>query len=125
MWESANIIQIQINIQKDAIFRVKITGSKAMTLYDRGGDMSCMSYTCYIHLKDPPTLQNIPTMSVHSATGHDLWPIGLACHRIMIENLQFRHMFIMCKNLQKELIMRCDVQHLCWLGCHWTDNGDI
>ena len=56
--------------------------------------MSCMSSACYVKLKDPPLLQNVPSMSVHSATGHDLCAIGLPFCGIMLGNLQFRHTFI-------------------------------
>ena len=48
--------------------------------------MSCKSYVCCIKLKDPLSLQNIPAMSVYSATGHDLCLVGLTCCGIMLEN---------------------------------------
>ena len=39
--------------------------------------MSCMSYTCYTKLKIPSPLQNVHVLSAHSATGHDLCPMGI------------------------------------------------
>ena len=64
-------------------------------------------------------------MSVHSAMGHDLCPIGLACCEVTIGKSQFRHMFIVCKRLQKELVIGLDMQHLHHLGCDCTNDGQM
>ena len=64
-------------------------------------------------------------MSKHSATGHDLYPIGLPCYGIMTGNLQFRHTFIVHKNLHKELITELGMQQLHQIDCNWTDNGHM
>ena len=37
--------------------------------------------------------------------------------------VQFRHTFIVCKNLLKELIIGLDIQQFYQLGCNWTDDG--
>ena len=61
-------------------------------------------------LKDPQPLKNAPEISVHSATGYDKCPIGLKCNGIIIDNLQFRHIFTECKNLQMMLIIGLHMQ---------------
>ena len=78
---------------------------------------------CMLHkkLKDSPTLQNVPAISVHLATGHYLCPTGLICYRIMID-LHARNISV-CKNLWKDPIFRLDMQQLYQLGCDWTDIG--
>ena len=43
--------------------------------------------------------------------------------RTMLAGTQFMHTFIMCNNLQEELIMGLDMQQLHHLGCNWTENG--
>ena len=63
--------------------------------------MSCMQYACYKKLKYPPSLKMLSSMSVHSATGHDLCPVGLTCCEVTIGKSQFKHIFIMCNKLQK------------------------
>ena len=78
----ANIMQIQICNQADTNFAVKISGIDVISLYDMGFNMSCISYPCYTKLIDPPSLKIVPTMSVHSATGYDLCPIGIMCCKI-------------------------------------------
>ena len=54
------------------------------------------------------------------------WPCLMSCRnnccRIMVGNLQFRYTFILCNNLPKEPLIRCDMQQLYWLGGSWTDN---
>ena len=47
------------------------------------------------------------------------------CCRIMIGNLQVRHTFIVCKNLQKELVIGLAMQQLYWLGCDWTSRSHM
>ena len=51
-------------------------GIDGTALYDTGANLSYVSYTCYINLKDPIPLKNVPAMSVHSATGYGIFTIG-------------------------------------------------
>ena len=69
--EPANITQVQICDQKDADFPVEFLGIDVIALYDTSTNMSCMSYACCEKLKDLPSLKTVPSMSVHTATGHD------------------------------------------------------
>ena len=59
-------------------------------------------------------------MSVHSATGHDLYLIGLICCEITMGTSQCKHIFIACKNLQKELVISLYMKQLHHSGCNWT-----
>ena len=58
-----------------------------------------MSYACYAKLRDPLSLKTVPAMLVHSATDHDLCPVGLMCCEITISTSQFKHTFIVCRKL--------------------------
>ena len=62
-------------------------------------------------------------MSVHSVMGHDLHPIGFTCCEVTIGKSQYGHTFIVCKRLQKELVIGLDMQQLHHLGCDWTNDG--
>ena len=73
---------------------MNILGVNVIALYDMGANMSHMSYTCYVKIKDPPSLKMVPAMSVHSATYHDLCPVGLTCCEVTIGKSQFKHSFI-------------------------------
>ena len=52
--------QIQVCDQPDANFPMKISGINDNALYDTGANMSCMSYICYVKLKDLPSLKWYP-----------------------------------------------------------------
>ena len=92
------------------------------TLHDTDSNICCMLHVCYIKLKNPPSLGDVPTMSGHLATGYIPCPIGVMCCRIMTGNFQFRHTFIVFNNLQRELIIGLGMQQLYQLVCDWTDS---
>ena len=104
-----NVMQLWVNDKRNANFPVKIAGRNATALYDTSANVSCMSYTCYTKLQDLPSLRNIHVLSLQSATGHDLSPMGLIHSGIILSNTQFVHTFIVCKNLQKELVIGLDM----------------
>ena len=64
----------------------KIAVINAIALYDTGANMSCISYTCNVILKDPPSFKLVPAMLVHLATQHELCLIELMCCDIMKGN---------------------------------------
>ena len=87
--------------------------------------MNCISYTCYAKLKEPPPLQNIHAVSVHSVIDHDLYPMDLVHCNDMIGNAQFMHTLIKCRNLQKEILIGLDVQQLHHLNCDWRESDHM
>ena len=117
--EPANIMHIKIHDQTDANIPVKISGANVITLHDAGTNISCTLYTYYVKLKYPLSLEMIPTMSVHSATGHDLCPLGLTCCEVTIGKSQFTHTFTMCKRLKKNLPLVVICNNYIILGCSW------
>ena len=48
-------------------FPVQLAAINTITLYDTEANITCMSYACYIEIKDPPPLQNKHALSMHSA----------------------------------------------------------
>ena len=58
-------------------------------------------------------------------TGHGLCPMGLVQYNIMLGHTQFIDTFIVCKNLQKECVIRWDMQHLHHSGCALTERGHL
>ena len=65
-----------------------------------------------LHEAQRPTfIEILSTMSVHSATPHDICPIGLTCCEVTIWKSHFKHTFIVCTKLQKKpLIIGLDMQ---------------
>ena len=58
---------------------MQISGINVIALYNTDTNMSHMLQVCYVKLKEPATLKMVAVMSVHLATGHDLYHIGLPC----------------------------------------------
>ena len=54
----------------------------------------------------------VSTTSEHSATGHNFCSVGLACYEVTIDKSQFKHIFIVGKILQRELVVGIDMQQL-------------
>ena len=65
-------MNIQIFDAANADLPVNISGINAVALYDTGANINCVSYACYMRLKDLPSLKMISAMSVHSGIGHYL-----------------------------------------------------
>ena len=84
---STNLMQIQIKDWRNVTVIGTIAEVKATAIYNKGVNMSCMSYACYMKLRDDLLLQNVTSMSIHSATMHNLCPIGLTYCKCMIGNL--------------------------------------
>ena len=107
----------QICDQTNANFPVQMSGVNVVALYDTGTNMSHMSYACYAELKELSLIKMISALSVHLASSHDLCPIGLTCCEVTISKLQLRYTFIVCNELQEDLVFVLDVKHLHHLGC--------
>ena len=66
-------------------------------------------------------MKTVHAMSVHSATGHNLYHIELTCCEIT--KFQFEHTLIYVKSYEKKLFIGLNMQQLHHLGCDWTANG--
>ena len=60
-------------------------GIGATTLYDSDVNINCMSYTCYMKLKDLISLKSVPAMSAHSVI--NLTTVELGDHRKLLHTL--------------------------------------
>ena len=87
--------------------------------------MSCMSLACFVKLNDLTPLQNIQAVSVYLSKGHDWSPIRLIHCMTVLVNAQFLHTFIMCRYMQKKLVIGLDIQKIHHVGCDLTDNGHM
>ena len=76
-------------------------------LIDTGANRSCMSETYYRKLQ-LPKIQLFWNVSVRSATGSNLAPIGLVNCTFILGNTPFDYNFIVCKNLTRPLILGRD-----------------
>ena len=49
----------------------------------------------------------------------------MTCGEVTIGKSQIRHMFIVCKQLQKEHVIGLDMEQLHHLGYDWTNDGQV
>ena len=91
-------------------------------LIDTGATRCCISEEYYrkLQLSKICLLQNI---SVRSATGSNLAPIGLVSCTFMLGNTSFDFDFIVCKNLTRPLILGRDFLIQNHIAMRYSENG--
>ena len=90
--------EVVIGLEQGTTFPTRIGTSMCNALIDTGATRSCISEKCYqnLSLTKPQFVQNI---SVKSATGSNLTPIGLVNCSFELGGIKFNGDFIVCKNL--------------------------
>ena len=111
-----------IEAEYGATFPTQIGTSVCHALIDTGATRSCISEKYYQSL--PLTkIQFIQNISVRSATGSNLSPLGLINCSFELGKVKFNSDFIVCKNLTKPLILGRDF--LIWnhVTVRYADDG--
>ena len=99
--------EVIIGMEQGATFPTKMGTSMFNALIDTGATKSCISEKYYQSL--PLTkIHFICNISVRSATGSNLAPLGLINCSFELENVKFNSDFIVCKNLTQPLILGRD-----------------
>ena len=91
-------------------------------LIDTGATRSCMSKKYYkkLQLANIHLLQNV---SVKSATGSNLAPVGLVSCTLELGKAEFNSEFIVCKNLTRPLILGRDFLIQNHVSVRYSENG--
>ena len=114
--------EVIIGTEQGTTFPTKIGTSVCNTLIDTGATKSCISEKFYQQL---PTInmQRLKNVSVKSATGSDLTPLGIIYSSFELGNTKFHTNLIICRNLTQPLILGRDflIQH--HITVHYTENG--
>ena len=99
--------EVVIGSEQGITFHTKIGTSVCNTLIDTGATRSCISEKYFQNLSLTKThfVQNI---SVRSATGSNLVPIGIVHCTFELGKIKFNGDFIVCKNLIRPLILGRD-----------------
>ena len=98
---------IVIGAEHGTTFPNKIGTSMCNALIDTGATRSCISEKYYQSL--PLTkIQFVQNISVRSATGSNLTPLGLINCSFELGKVKFNSDFIVCKNLTRPLIFGRD-----------------
>ena len=101
---------------------VKINENPTKALVDTGAYMSCISEASYYECGSPP-LDSLCNLSVRSASGTDLLPLGMACCLVRLGDQEYQHKFIVCKKLTKRVILGIDFLRTNRIDMCWTNDG--
>ena len=95
--------EVVIGIEQGMTFPTKIGTSLCNALIDTGATKSCISEKFYQQL---PTInmQKLKNVSVKSATGSDLIPLGVIYCSFELGNTKFYTNLIVCRNLTPDLL---------------------
>ena len=103
-------------------FPTKMGTSVCNALIDTGATRSCISEKYYHNL--PSTkIQYLKNISVKSATGINLIPLGLINCSFELGNIRFKNELIFCKNLTKPLILGRDFLIQNHITIRYADDG--
>ena len=91
-------------------------------LIDTGATRCCMSETYYKKLQ-LPKIQLLQNVSVRSATGSNLAPIGLVNCTFLLGDTPFEYNCIVCRNLTRPLILGKDFLIQNHIAVRYSDNG--
>ena len=96
--------------------------TRCYVLIDTGAMKSCMSQTFYQQLM-LPTMRNIYTYQVKSATGSNLCPMGITGCEFKIGDRGYKTDFVVCKNLTRPCILGIDFLRKHNIFAGWTAEG--
>ena len=93
--------------------------TRCNVLRDTGAMKSCMSQAFYQQLM-LPTMRNIYTYQMKSATGSNLCPMGITGCEFKIGNRGYKTDFVVCKNLTRPCILGIDFLRKHNIFAEWT-----
>ena len=114
--------EVVIEAEHGTTFPTKIGTSMCNALIDTGATRSCISEKYYQSLS-LTKIQFIQNISVRSATGSNLTPLGLINCSFELRKVEFNSDFIVCKNLTRLLMLGRDF--LIWnhVTVQYADDG--
>ena len=114
--------KVIIGMEQGTTFPTKIGTSMCNALIDTGATKSCISERYYQQL--PSTkIQCLKNISVKSATGSNLTPLGMINCSFKLEKIRFNSNLIVCKNLTRLLILGRDFLMQNHITVWYAENG--
>ena len=114
--------EVVIGVEQGTTFPTRIGTSVCNALIDTGATRSCISEKYYQSLS-LPKIHFIQNISVRSATGSNLTPIGLVNCSFELGRIKFNSDFIVCKNLTRPLILGRDFLIRNHVTVQYADDG--
>ena len=114
--------EVIIGSEQGTTFPTRVGTTMCNTLIDASATRFYMSeeYNKKLQLSKIHLLQNV---SVRSATGNNLAPVGLVNCTFMLGDTSFNFDFIVCKNLTRPLILGRDLLIQNHITVRYSDNG--
>ena len=114
--------EVIIGSEQGTIYPTKIGTTMCNAMIDTGVTRNCMSEKYYkkLQLANIHLLQNV---SVKSATGSNLAPVGLVSCTLELGKTKFNSEFIVCKNLTRPLILGRDFLIQNHVSVRYSENG--
>ena len=111
-YETLHTEEVIIGTEQGTTFPTKIGTSVCNALIDTGAMKSCISER-YYQLSPAIQIQKLKHISVKSATGSNLTPLGIIHCSFELGKITFNNDFIVCRNLTQPLILGRDflIQH--------------
>ena len=114
--------EVIIGTEQGTTFPTKIGTSMCNALIDTGATKSCISEKYYQHL--PSTkIHHLKHISVKSATGSNLTPLGMINCSCEIGKIRFNINLIICRNLTRPLILGRDFLMQNHITVQYADDG--
>ena len=121
---TTKIREIVLNLDHGAIIPTEVQGKLCPTLIDTGANRSCVSEYFFNRLQNTE-IKEIYGLRVVCASGENIMLKGLTTLQVVINNIEFSHTFLICKNITKPLVLRLDFLKKYRIGTTWTENGDF
>ena len=104
------------------MFPTKVGTTVCNALIDTGATRCYMSEAYYRKLQ-LPKVQLLHNVSVRSATGSNLAPLGLVKWTFLLGDTPFEYSFIVCRNLTRPLILGRDFPVQNHIAVRYSDKG--
>ena len=101
---------------------IQVEKTRCNALVDTGATRSCMSKQFYEKCM-LPEMKNICQVSVVSATGGNVNPLGLVTCKVAIGNKMFQVEFVVCEKIKRPCYLGLDFLRKYKIGLGWSTSG--
>ena len=116
------IEEVRVGSTVGATIPVQVGQVKCNALVDTGATRSCISKEFYQQLMQPQ-IRSLYKMTVVSATGSNVKPLGMTICEILIGKRKFRMDFIVCEKVGRPCYLGLDFLRKYKIGLGWSPTG--
>ena len=113
---------VTVGSAMDATIPASFGQTKCNVLIDTGAMKSCMSQTYYQQLM-LSSMRPIHTYQLKSATGSNLYPLGITECEFKTGEKGYKNDFVVCKNLTRPCVLGIDFLRKHGIFAGWTSKG--